>query len=296
MNIVAQVILPLALASIMFAMGLGLVPADFARVVKQPRAFTLGALMQVIALPLVGLAFAAFWTDVPYLAVGIMLLAACPGGMTSNLLTHIGRGDVALSITLTAVISLLGMLTVPLILEFALHHYMGADAPPLPLAKSIIGVFVLTTVPVALGMFIKAKAPRFAETVEKQSRTMAGAIFVLVMIGAVISERERLLAHLDGLLVTMIVFNILMMVLAALVARLGRVTRPQRIAITLECGLQNGTLAVVVAGTMLGRIEFAIPAALYSIWMFVSAAVYIMIVNKTRPRSLAESPAESPAE
>lgn len=282
MNVVSQVILPLALAAIMFAMGLGLVPADFARVVKEPRAFTLGALMQVVALPLVGLAFATFWTDVPYLAVGIMLLAACPGGMTSNLLTHIARGDVALSITLTAVISLLGMLTVPLILGYALTAYMGADAPPLPIGKAILGVFVLTTVPVALGMAVKAKAPVFADAVEKRSRTAAAVIFAIVMIGAIISERARLLAHLDGLLVTMIVFNVVMMLLAAAVARLGRVTPPQQIAITLECGLQNGTLAVVVAGTMLGRIEFAIPAALYSIWMFVSAIGYIAVVNKTR--------------
>lgn len=282
MNVVTQVILPLALAAIMFAMGLGLVPADFARVVKEPRAFTLGALMQVVALPLVGLAFAALWTDVPYLAVGIMLLAACPGGMTSNLLTHIARGDVALSITLTAVISLLGMLTVPLILGYALTAYMGADAPPLPLGKSILGVFVLTTVPVVIGMLIKAKAPAFAAAVEKRSRAASAVIFAVVMIGAVLSERERLLAHLDGLLVTMIAFNVVMMLIAAAVARLGRVTPPQQIAITLECGLQNGTLAVVVAGTMLDRIDFAIPAALYSIWMFVSALGYIAVVNKTR--------------
>ncbi len=275
MNVVSQVVLPLALGIIMFAMGLGLVPADFGRVAKQPRAFTLGALMQVIALPLVGLAFASMWTDVPYLAVGIMLLAACPGGMTSNLLTHIARGDVALSITLTAVISLLGMLTVPIILDYALTTYMGADAPPLPLGKSIIGVFVLTTVPVVLGMAVKAKAPKFAAAVEQRSRAASAVIFALVMIGAVLSERERLLAHLDGLLVSMIGFNLVMMALAATLAYVARLPRPQQTAITLECGLQNGTLAVVVAGTMLGHIEIAIPAALYSIWMFVSATAYI---------------------
>lgn len=277
-----QVVLPLALALIMFAMGLGLVPADFARVIKKPAGFTLGALMQVIALPLVGYAFAMQWTEVPYLAVGIMLLAACPGGMTSNLLTHIGRGDVALSITLTAVISLAGMLTVPLILGFALDTYMGQDAPPLPLAKSIIGVFGLTTVPVMLGMLVKAKAPDFAAAVEKHSRTASGVIFAVVMVGAIISEKERLLAHLDGLLLTMVLFNVAMMLLAAVVARLGKLPSKQQIAITLECGLQNGTLAVVVAGTMLDRLDFAMPAALYSIWMFVSAIGYIIVVNKTR--------------
>jgi len=277
-----QVVLPLALGLIMFAMGLGLVPADFARVVKEPRGFTIGALMQVIALPLVGYAFASQWTDVPYLAVGIMLLAACPGGMTSNLLTHIGRGDVALSITLTAVISLAGMLTVPLILGFALDTYMGEAAPPLPLGKAILGVFVLTTVPVLLGMLVKAKAAGFAAVVEKRSRTASGVIFGLVMVGAIISEKERLLAHLDGLLLTMVVFNLVMMLLAAGLARLGKLPSKQQIAITLECGLQNGTLAVVVAGTMLDRMDFAIPAALYSIWMFVSAIGYIMIANKLR--------------
>lgn len=279
-----QVVLPLALGLIMFAMGLGLVPADFARVVKKPKGFTLGALMQIVALPLVGYAFASQWTDpaTAYIAVGIMLLAACPGGMTSNLLTHIGRGDVALSITLTAVISLIGMLTVPLILGYALDTFMGQDAPPLPLGKAILGVFVLTTVPVVLGMLVKAKAPRFAEAVEKRSRTASAVIFALVMVGAIISEREKLLAHLDTLLVTMIAFNVVMMLVAAVVARLGKLPSKQQIAITLECGLQNGTLAVVVAGTMLDRIDFAIPAALYSIWMFVSAIGYIVVVNKTR--------------
>lgn len=282
MNDIAQVALPLALATIMFVMGLGLVPADFTRVVKEPRAFTLGAAMQVLALPAMGLLFASFWADVPYLAVGILLLAACPGGMTSNLLTHIGRGDVALSITLTAVISLAGMLTVPLILGFALDHYMGADAPPLPIGKSILGVFALTTVPVALGMLVKARAPNFAERAEARSRLLSSVIFAVVMIGAVLSEKERLLAHLDGLLGTMIAFNIAMMLLAAGVGRLGRLPPKQQIAVTLECGLQNGTLAVVVAGTMLGRIDFAIPAALYSIWMFASALGYIAVVNRTR--------------
>ncbi len=277
-----QVVLPLALAVIMFAMGLGLVPADFARVFKKPSGFTIGALMQVVALPWIGYVFASQWTDVPYLAVGIMLLAACPGGMTSNLLTHIGRGDVALSITLTAVISLAGMLTVPLILGFALDTYMGAQAPPLPLGRSILGVFVLTTVPVILGMLVKAKAPKFAASVEKRSRTLSAVIFAIVMAGAVISEKDRLLAHLDGLLVTMIAFNVVMMLLAAAVARLGKLPSKQQIAITLECGLQNGTLAVVVAGSMLERLDFAIPAALYSIWMFVSAVGYILVVNKTR--------------
>ena len=174
------------------------------------------------------------------------------------------------------------MLTVPLILGFALDTFMGQDAPPLPLGKAVLGVFVLTTVPVVLGMLVKAKAPNFAAAVEKRSRLASGVIFGLVMVGAIISEREKLLAHLDTLLVTMIAFNMVMMLLAAAVARLGKLPSKQQIAITLECGLQNGTLAVVVAGTMLDRIDFAIPAALYSIWMFVSAIGYIVVVNKTR--------------
>ncbi|MEO1338735.1 MAG: bile acid:sodium symporter, partial [Myxococcota bacterium] len=204
MNYVTQVALPLSLAFIMFAMGLGLTRADFARVIVQPRDFLVGAVLQTAVLPVVAFAIASLWSLTPELAVGIMLLAACPGGTTSNLLTHMARGDVALSISLTAVISLAGVFTIPLVLGTSLQYFIGADAPPLPLLKTIIGIFFITTVPVIIGMFVRAKSPRFAAWAEPKSRPLVTAMFVLIVVGAVVSERKLILANLDSTILTVI--------------------------------------------------------------------------------------------
>ena len=289
MNYVVQVALPLSLAFIMFAMGLGLTRADFVRVAVQPRDFLLGAALQVFVLPVVAFAFATLWPFTPEVSVGIMLLAACPGGTTSNLLTHLGRGDVALSISLTAVISVMGMFTIPIVLGTSLEYFMGAAAPPLPLAKTIVGIFLITTVPVMLGMIVRALKPDFADWAEPRSRPLVTGLFLIIVVAAVLSEREVLYANLDATLLAVVLLNAVMLAIAYSVASIAGLGPRQRTAVTLECGLQNSTLAIVIASTMLGNMAFGVPGALYGLWMLPTAAFFaVWVAGGARSEAQAE--------
>ena len=287
MNPITQIALPISLAFIMFAMGLGLTPADFTRVVRRPRDFLIGATLQVVALPVVAGLLASVWPLTPELAVGLMLLAACPGGTTSNLLTHLGRGDIALSITLTAVISVAGAVTIPLILGVSLEYFMGAEAPDLPIIGTLSSVFLITTVPVAIGMAVRRWRPLFAAWMEPRSRPLVTVLFVIIVIGAVLSERSLLAEHLDETLLAVVVLNLVMLSIAYGTSRLFDLPQRQRTAITLECGLQNATLAIVVGATMMGNVAFTVPAGLYGLWMFVSAGAFAVRAARTTPEGSA---------
>jgi len=282
-NIVTQVILPISLAFIMFTLGLALAWADFKRVAVQPRDFFVGAFSQVILVPLVAFALVSVWPLKPELAVGVMILAACPGGVTSNLLTHLARGDTALSVSLTAVISVLTAFTLPFIVGFSIVHFMdAATAPEMSIINTVIGIFAITTVPTIIGMAVKGFAPDFAERFERMARLIATVLFVIILIGAVVSERENIVDYFKQAGPLTLVLNIVMMVLAAALARLGGLKPPQRIAITLECGLQNGTLAIFVAVTLIGNTTMMVPGGIYSLLMFVTAIFYVFIVKKKR--------------
>lgn len=273
-NILTQVGLPLALALIMFAMGLGLRLADFGRIMKQPKDFAVGSILQMVSLPIIAFMVAKLLGLGPEMAVGLMLLAACPGGTTSNLLTHMGRGDVALSITLTAAISLASIVTLPLILGFSLDHFMGQAAPELPLVRTVLGLFAITTVPVALGMTVRRFAPAFADWAEPKSRPLVSGLFVLIVIGAVISERAHVADYFAQAGIAAITLNVITMLVAYGASRIATLGPRQRTAVTLECGLQNATLAIVIATSMLGSTALAVPGAIYGLLMFITGAGY----------------------
>ncbi len=282
-NIVTQVFLPLSLAFIMFSVGLELTINDFKRVVVQPKDFFIGAVSQMLLLPLVAFALLSVWTIDPALAVGVMIIAACPGGVTSNLMTYLARGDTALSVSLTAVISLLAVVTLPIIVSFSIVHFMdAATAPELPVGQTIIGVFLITTVPVIFGMLIKHFASAFATRFEQIARTIASVLFVIIVIGAIASERENIVDYFIQAGPLTLVLNVIMMVLAALLARFAGMRIKQRIAITLECGLQNGTLAIFVAATLIGNKTMMVPGGIYSLLMFATALVYLFIAKRQR--------------
>ena len=271
-----EVGLPIALAIIMFGMGLGLTVSDFTRVFSKPKAFLVGLVLQIISLPILTvLIISIFPMSAPF-AVGMMILAACPGGVTSNILTYIGRGDVALSVSLTAIISLLGFITVPLITGWALAKYMGEGAPELDLAKTIIGVFAITTVPVVLGMIVRRISAGFADKAEKVFGPLSMIVFIVVVLGALYAERDTVVAQIAQAGLPAILLNIVTMVVAASVAAFMAVPRDQRTAITLECGLQNATLGIVVALTILGNAEMSIPIAVYGLLMLFSGFAYAM--------------------
>lgn len=276
-SVFAQVVLPLALAFIMLTLGVGLTPSDFRRIFAQPKAFLAGAFLQFISLPLLAILLVAFLPAPPVLKVGIVLLAACPGGTTSNLLTHMARGDVALSISLTGLTSLLSVVTVPVVLTIALSLFMGPEAPEVGLVTTGAMIFALTVIPVGLGMGLRAVAPKVAMALEKHSRWLSAAVFVAVVALTVmadgLAETARRFAEAG---VYALALNLAAMVVAFAVSSLLALKMKQRIALTLECGLQNATLAIVVAGAMLGDIHYATAAAVYGLMMFATAGGFIL--------------------
>lgn len=280
MGFITNVILPLALALIMFAMGLGLTGRDFARVFARPKDFLAGAGLQLIALPAAAFLLASVWPMAAILAVGLMILAACPGGTTSNLMTLMARGDVALSISLTAVISLLAVVTVPLIVGTSLTHFMGQDAPPLPVLETVLQITAIVVVPTALGMLVRRLAPAFAQRAGDYTRPLSTAVFVAVVIAALISSREDIVPFFAQAGAVCLVFNLSMLAIAHGVAAGLRLGRPQRIAVAIECGFQNATLGIVVGTTLLGDVRFAIPSAVYGLIMLFTGLGYSFLVAR----------------
>lgn len=275
-TIIGQILLPLALAFIMLALGVGLTPADFRRIFTRPRALIAGAVLQYISLPLLAIAIVAFLPAPHVLKVGIVLLAACPGGTTSNLLTHMARGDVALSISLTALTSLTSMFTVPVVLMIALALFMGPDAPSVGLVTTGLVIFLLTVVPVAIGMTIRQFAPKIADVLDRHSRLLSGVVFTAVVLATLIADRDELAQRFLDAGGIALALNVAAMAVAFAAASLLSLKMRQRIALTLECGLQNATLAIVVSVSMLGSVSYAVPAAIYGLLMFVTAGAFIL--------------------
>ncbi len=281
MGFLVDVVLPLALAFIMLALGLGLTFDDFARVVRRPRDFAVGAVSQIVVLPVVAFALASAWPMAPELALGLMIIAAAPGGVTSNILTAFARGDVALSISLTAVISLLSVITIPIIVVFAYGQFIGEQAgKDISVAGTAVSVFLIVAVPVLIGLVIRRFAESFALRFEPAARKVSAALFVLVLAGAIYDQRANIVPYFAQAGLVTLVLNLLMMAIAYLLARMFATGPTQRIAIAIECGLQNGTLAIAVAVLLFGGGLATVPAATYSLIMFATALIYIAVLRR----------------
>ena len=281
MNIVTDIFLPLALAFIMFALGLGLTGGDFLRVVKQPRDFFVGAFSQIILLPIIAFILVKIWPIAPELAIGVMIIAAAPGGVTSNLLTSFAKGDVALSVSLTAIISLLCVITIPFIVLTSVG--LLADSS-ITQDISLIGMardmFLIVTVPVILGMLFRGFASGMALSFEPIAKKISTVLFVLVLLGAIAAERENVVSYFAQAGLITLVLNVVMMVVAYLVAQSLASGTKQKKCITIECGLQNGTLAIFVATSIFGGGMYVIPAATYSLIMFGTSLIFVYLVRK----------------
>ena len=282
MNIVTDVILPLALAFIMFVLGLGLTGADFLRVIKQPRDFFVGALSQVILLPIIAFILVKIWPIAPELAIGVMIIAAAPGGVTSNLLTSFAKGDVALSISLTAIISLLCVVTIPFIVLTSVELLGGSNiTQDISLFSMSRDMFLIVTVPVILGMLLRKFSSGVALKLEPIAKKVSIILFVLVLLGAIAAERENVISYFAQAGLITLILNVVMMIVAYYVAQsLASGTR-QKKCITIECGLQNGTLAIFVATSIFGGGMYVIPAATYSLIMFATSLIFVYLVRKT---------------
>ena len=285
MNIVTDLILPLALAFIMFVLGLGLTSSDFLRVIKQPRDFFVGAFSQIILLPIIALILVILWLRIwsisPELAIGVMIIAAAPGGVTSNLLTSFAKGDVALSISLTAIISLLSVITVPIIVLMSVIFIKNSAVDiNISLTSMAISMFLIVTVPVIIGMIFRKLLPNIAIKFEPIAKKISAVLFVIVLLGAILAEKDNVISYFAQAGLITLVLNVLMMVVAYYVAHLLASGKEQKKCITIECGLQNGTLAIFVANSIFGGGMYVIPAATYSLIMFLTSLIFIYFVRK----------------
>lgn len=293
MGFATEIGLPVALAIIMFSMGLTLRPADFARIAEAPQLFALGAFSQMVILPAVAFVLVFSWDNWfgmnPAIAVGFLILAACPGGVTSNFLTHVARGDTALSITLTAVISLLAVLWVPLIVNFALSEFMSAEEVSLPLGQTVIEIFLITTVPVLTGMILKHFRPALVDRIENSVMRLATVLFCIVVAGAVAAEWNLLVTHFSEVGPPVLILNVLMLAIGFGWALLFRLGRPQAIAISLETGLQNATLAIFVGATLLRNDEMIVPGGVYGLVMLATAGGLVLFLRREAAPAKAET-------
>ncbi|QPH52854.1 bile acid:sodium symporter family protein [Pontivivens ytuae] len=278
-----EVFLPLSLAFIMFSLGLGLMPADFARVARMPKAFLIGAVAQVALLPLIAFLLLQVFELPPELAVGVMILAYAPGGVTSNIITKLAGGAVALSVSLTAVVSLLSVVTVPLLVAFAVDWFLGEAAPEVNVTSLALSMFALTAVPVSLGVGLRALAPGFGVRFERVASRIATVLFVIIIVGALAANWGVFVENLPVLGPLLIVLNAVMLAVGYALARGGGLETKERIAIAIEAGVQNGTLGITVGaliggGSVIG--PFSLASGVYGITMYFVALPFVLWVRR----------------
>lgn len=277
--------LPLALAFIMIGMGLSLTLDDFKRIVRYPKAVVIGLICQLIVLPIVGFLLISYFEVTGAMAVGVMIIAACPGGATSNLISHLAKGDTALSISLTAVTSLITVITIPLIVNYSIVHFGEEGSVLLPLGRTIAQIFVITLIPVSVGMMIHRKRPHFALRADRPVRIMSAVFLALIIVAAIVKERENLVTFFKQIGPVMLTLNLFMLAIGYILARLFLLTARQQVTISIETGIQNGTLGIFVAATLLKNSVMTIPSAIYSLIMFMTAALIIYVGLRSNRRS-----------
>lgn len=276
------VLLPLALAIIMLGLGLSLTLNDFKRIVKYPKAMVVGLVSQMLILPLVCFYIARIFGLSPELSVGLMLLAASPGGPTANLYSHLSKGDVALNVSLTAVNSLLTLFTLPLIVNLSIAYFMESGQVIPMQFKKVAEVFIIVLVPVAFGMIVKAKFPAISAKLNRPVRILSAAFLVIVIAGVIYQVRENIVSFFKMAGLAALVFNVVSIGVGYYFPQLMKLEKKQSIAIGMEIGLHNGTLAIFIALSVLGNGTMSIPPVIYSLIMFFTAAAFGYLVNRKK--------------
>ena len=274
-------IAPIALALIMLTLGLGLTTSDFTRVIKRPKDFLVGLICQVILLPIIAFVLIKILNVQPALALGVMIIAAAPGGVTSNILTKFANGDVALSVSLTAIISLLSILTVPFIViksaDLLDINYLSKE---ISMSGISIKMFLVVTLPVVIGMLIRKFAQNFIIKTTALIEKISLTLFIIVFISIWLEEWDNIIMYISRAGVITLILNVTMMVLGFYVAKIFASGIEQRKCISLECGLQNGTLAVFVSTQIFDDIIYLIPTASYALIMFVTSIIFVLLLKK----------------
>jgi BASS family bile acid:Na+ symporter len=283
-SIITELFLPLSLAIIMLGMGLTLTIADFKRVAIIPKPVIIGLIAQLILLPASAFLLVSLWPMSPEFAVGIILLAACPGGATSNLFAYLGRCDTALSITLTAISSLITIFTIPIIVNMGLHVFMGASADiKLPVLETMLKIMVITIVPVWIGMQLRKYKPTLADKAERPVKIASGIIITVFILGAIFKDRANVIPYFIQIGGAALTLNLLTLGLSYGFAKAFGLVHKQASTISIEGGIQNGTLAIAIAtsATLLNNSQIAVPAAIYSLIMFGTGGLVAFYYQKS---------------
>ena len=289
-SVLTELFLPFSLAVIMFGMGLSLRVEDFKRILIYPKAVGIGLLNQLIILPVLAFGIAKAFQLPPELAVGLMILAVCPGGATSNLITHLAKGDAALSITLTACSSVITVFTIPFLVNYSIGYFIsGGEAQQLEVVGTVVSVLFITLIPVALGMTTLAKAPALAQKWDQPFRKISTVFFVIIVLAAILKERDNLVQYFIEAGPAALALNLSTLTVSFAMAKWTGLPFRQGLTIAIESGIQNGTLGITIAATLLVNSVMSIPSAIYSLLMFGTAALVILWGNKVASASKAST-------
>ncbi|MBL4653492.1 MAG: bile acid:sodium symporter family protein [Flavobacteriales bacterium] len=279
---IGTIILAISLIIIMFGMGLSLVKDDFIRILQNPKAIVVGLLNQIILLPIIAFLLISVFGVGTDIAIGIMILAACPGGPTSNLITHLAKGDTGLSVSLTAANSLITILTIPFVIDFALTQFLDAsEMIQIDKLKTVAQIFVIVIIPVSIGMALKAAKPTFADKMNKPVKIASGVVLFLVIIGLVLKKKEDLIPYLKQAGLIALTLNVATMLIGFITAKIAKLNLAQSLTISIESGIQNGTMAIAIASGILMNENYAIAPAVYSLIMFFTGGAIIAYGTKT---------------
>tara|TARA_Y100001935_G_scaffold217830_1_gene190318 strand:- start:365 stop:1231 length:867 start_codon:yes stop_codon:yes gene_type:complete len=274
-TIITQIFLPISLSIIMFGMGLTLVINDFGRLLIYPKEVIIGLFNQLIFLPLIGFLIILLFDLNSSMAIGIMILSLCPGGPTSNLITQVARGNIGLSVTLTALASLITVFTIPIILSEAITYFSGETdvVIELPVLQTMLQILIITVIPVSIGMVIRKKNEDFALRMERPMRVASTVLFIIIFLLVMIANKDLIIQAMKEVGLATLLLNLSTMTLGYITAKIFGIEGKSQISITVESGIQNGTLAFVIATTILNNVEMGIPTGAYSIWMFITGGI-----------------------
>ncbi len=286
MDQTSAILLASSLAIIMLGMGLSLVVEDFKRIFVQPKAILIGLINQLIILPIIAFGLTSIFSLNPEIAVGLMILSACPGGPTSNLISHLAKADIALSVTLTAFSSFITILTIPFIVNFSLEQFLDqSNMIQLDIAKTFGQILLIVIIPVSIGMLIRRYQETFALTMGKPVKIASGILLLLIIIALIIKEFKTLQDSFEQAGLAVITLNTIVMFLGYYSARIFKVKKKRALSIAIESGIQNGTLGITVAVALLGNASFALVSAIYGVLMFISAGAAILVGSLQHQKS-----------
>ena len=269
---IIDIFLPLSLVFIMFTLGLGLTPNDFVNLLRKPKAFFVGIINQMILLPITAFIIVSLMGITKEIAVGMMILASCPGGVTSNMITKLAKGDTALSISYTAVISVLTIITLPIITGFSMGHFMGAEAPPMNLVSLGLTMFVINALPVGIGLIVRYKNRTFADSFEITATKISTILFIIIIIGALLSEWNTFINNLTALGPAIILLMVVMITIGYNSSNWLKMNGPQAVTVAIESGIQNATVGITIGNLIInpetGLSILSIPSGVYGILMY----------------------------